>query len=208
MFDVVGAGFLALPDIPLLWKYTYGGAVNSLSDRITTGWDMADPAAVSNVSDDRPDTVYTPEATPSFPLLIDLLKQWYERRSGSPSYSNGDIDPDELDELEFIRTIQQGEGRPDIVEGVKFLHPDPADLPNSDFEENLSDVLQNAIQPKIEEQDRRSRRAGITILVFGFLHQIVASVVPILVKSGYWRSLTRYYSELIGIPRQLFFGLL
>ena len=203
LFDVIGAGFLAFPDIPMLWKYTHGGKVISLRDRVMTGTDMANPEAVSNISEDRPDHVYTPGATPSFPLFVNLIRQWYERRLSSASYSSVDINPDDLEELEFIRTIQRGEGRPDVVKGVTFLHPDPADLPNSDFEENLNDILQNAIQPKINEQDRRCRRAGIAILVFGFLNQIIANVIPILVKSGHWELFTQYYSELTSAFRQL-----
>jgi hypothetical protein len=191
IFDILGASVLALPDMAIeaIRRLTYGGRLKIVNDNLIQGWDIADPKHIGG-ENYPPPRYYQPGGVHGFSDFIDLLKKRYSDED-DPDYTQ-----EELSELKFIRTIQTSDYEDDVMKGVPYMPGDPAGLPTADFEVNRRNMLERTLQPEIERQDSRMRRAGILVLIFGFLHQFIANFVPFLVRTGHWQSLMRYWFNL------------
>jgi hypothetical protein len=177
LIDVIGASLLAVPDVPILWRQTYSGRLQYAKDTLEqTG---AGGFSVLN----RPGVdFHSHHNHTGFLEFSDTIESILEEGLGEHTHStyfvNDDIDLSEIDTVQKTRS------------GDIALFDDPRDgdrtgyagcssggmVPDTAQFFILTNRVDQRLTSKIAKQKSRIRRAGLGILILGFIQQIIFSI--------------------------------
>lgn len=178
LVDIVGASILAVPDVPLLWRQTYSGrlqyAKDSLNGTGTGDFSVLHRLGISFHSHHN----YT-----GFLELVDalepILQDGLSELTHDIYFINDDLNLSEIDTVTQTHSADVGlfhnprDGNKTgyagwssgfmVPDSVKFFIP--------------SNIVNKRLTSKIAKQKSRIRRAGLGLLVLGFIQQILFSYI-------------------------------
>jgi hypothetical protein len=178
LLDVIGASILAIPDVPLLWRRTYSGrlqyAKDSLNGNGIGGFSVLHRPGISFHSHHN----YT-----GFLQLIDALEPIMEEGLSELAHSTYFINSNlDLSDIDTVSKTQSADialfnnSRDNHRNGYAGWSSGVMEPDSSQFFVPIN-MVNKRLRSRIEKQKSRIRRTGLSLLILGFLQQILFSYI-------------------------------